>query len=423
MFENEIKKLNNNLDAIKGFINLVDPVLEERREENFKRDKDDLELLEIMLSSFIDDEETKISDEAKKRIEENFEGKFSIEKYDKGFKLSVSGKGGERFGKAMQRIREISEQKRLLYKSCLMNIISASECFLADLLKTYFKEYPQAMKMTLIKGDDKFFSYDNLTSFSTMDDARDYLIDIKIENLIRNSFLYWIDFLKQKMGLKMGYMKEVQSVIYEVFLRRNLFVHNNGIINSVYLSNVDKSLVNSNKKIGKAITLNKKYLLKQIDNFERLFILISLELWKNSKSYDETRYPFITNQIIRNMDLNRWELVLSFTKFLLNEGNCPLDLKNMAKINYWLAHKKMGTFEKIKIDVEKEDFSACTKDFLLCKCALLGQKEEVIKLLEVILKTGQATVEELQTWPVLDDYRVDEVYNEIINQYIEKEVI
>ncbi|HHY22771.1 MAG TPA: hypothetical protein GX527_00815 [Clostridiaceae bacterium] len=421
MFKSEINSFVQNMDVIRGYINSVEPVLLEKCSENFKKDAEDLSVLLLLFNdSRLNDGESdfELSEEAKNKIKENFDGEIIIEPCDdgEGCNLKVNGSGGDRFAKAMENLAKHENQKMLLYKSSLMSIISTVECFILDFLKSYFQQYNHEITSTLISKKDKHFTLDELESFADVKDAKMFIIDNKLENLIRGSFEDWIDFLKEKLNLNMGYINEVKERLIEVFQRRNIVVHNKGIVNSIYLSKVSGKYKNEVKK-GYPVFLDRQYLESAINDLELNFSLIAFELWKNKKKDDQSRFKLLTNLISSNLDFKRWEIIKGFSTFLGNDSCCTHWHKMFAKINYWLSCKRLGTFDKVKDKVIAEDLSACTMDFQLCKSALLDEKDNVFRLMNQILENEILSFDDIDSWPIFDEYKEDTMYQDIENRW------
>ena len=90
------------------------------------------------------------------------------------------------------------------------------------------------------------------------------------------------------MNLSMGYLKPLRAKLIEVFQRRNVIVHNNGIVHPFYLKKVDPALRLGITK-GDRLGADSDYLTGAIDLVEMTFILIGAELWKKWQPEDADR--------------------------------------------------------------------------------------------------------------------------------------
>lgn len=88
-----------------------------------------------------------------------------------------------------------------------------------------------------------FEKLENLSEDATTDEVEQVKIEVKdffIGDIdIKREEEEWINFMKGKMELSMGYMTSDKDSLIEIFQRRNLFIHK-GIINRIYIAKVKK---------------------------------------------------------------------------------------------------------------------------------------------------------------------------------------
>ena len=209
-----------------------------------------------------------------------------------------------------------------MYKSILVNLISNIECFLGDILRKYFTVYKGEVEGKLLDKKDKIYTIHELEEFETIKEAKDYIVDKKIENVIRSSFEEWVKFLKDKMGLSMSYMTNDKDCLNEIFQRRNLFIHNKGIINRIYTANVKKEYQYEGE-IGNKIILSREYLETAINLLEKNFVLLALELWKKREPTDKDRGIFTTKLAEKYMKQEKWSILESITTFIIKDTVVP----------------------------------------------------------------------------------------------------
>lgn len=414
MFTKEIKGISMSLDALRDFSEYVQPIVMEKIERQFKSEFDAMksigiafELLNKLPENASDDE----IESVKKEIQKYFFGKIDVYKNEKGWGISTSGEDTDIIANAMTNIKMMNMQLELIYKSILVNSVSTVECYLGNLLKKYFVMYKGEIVGKLIEEKDKIYTIHELEEFDSIDSAKEYVIDKKIENLIRGSFEDWCKFLKGKMSLSMGYMKDDYDVLVEIFQRRNIFMHNDGVINRIYLSNV-KECVRYGGNIGERIKLTQEYLENAINILEKNFVLIAFELWKKREKDDHVRGELFSQLSMKYLKQGRWELLESATTFIVNDAVVSDSTQKVAKINLWLAQKKMGRMNVE--EVRNTDFSALTIDYQICKYALLEEYSKAIPLIDKALDTEQITVKSLYEWPVLEDLRKEESFDNMM---------
>ena len=423
MFSEEIHDFTNSMDAIRGFVDSLEPVLIKRIDENFEANSENLGILLLALqdlsSTTEDSQSFSLPEETKKKIKEDFKGDFEFIIENGNINIKTVGEDAFKFGIAINTYKTLNQQKKLLYKSSLMSIISTVEGFLASMLHKYFKTYSTEISPALIIKKDKQFSLSELESFKDIEDAKNYIVETKIENLIRCSFTEWIIFFKEKLSLSMGYLKDQEDVLNEIFQRRNVVVHNQGIVNSIYLAKVAEQFRKGVEK-GETIDLSRPYLDSVINKLEFNFALIALELWKKRVAKDNNRANLLTGIISEHVVEKRWDIIKGYSTFLMNDSKCSQVDKTFATVNYWLACKRNGEFEQIKDKISSEDFSAYTLDFQICKAALLNKNEEVLTKMSKALDQGIFGIADVKVWPIFDEIREEDKYLQLIQKWENK---
>lgn len=344
-------------------------------------------------------------------IESDFDGKIDLEIEDEGnkktVKIKVDGSGKEIFSSNMEKFAKRYYQKGLLYQNALISLVSAVEWFLSQLLHQYFERHPEAAGIR-----DRSLTLSELQSIGTIEEAKSYLIDLRIEEVLRGSFSDWVNFLKTQLKLSMGYLSDEENYLIEIYQRRNLLVHNGGVVNKIYLTKVSES-VRAKLEIGKAISVSQEYLDESITRFERFFFLACLELWKKLLPQDRERSQVLIDLTYKNLCNERWKIAESLSYFLMNDKQLPEIDRLIGQINYWQSLKWQNRFEEIRKEVQTTDFSAKDERFLLAKAALLDDEELFFELLPIALKTDKLTENDLRNWPLFQGIRKGDTFKRL----------
>ncbi len=417
MFTNEITEFTMSLDALDSYSEYIEPLVWENVKKRFEKEAVVMEALKITFHKLgeLPEDATKEDIECvKKEVRPFFAGEIDVEYSEDDWKIIfTSGEDGERLDNAATNMEILNRQIELMYKSILINLVSTAECFVGDVLKKYFSQYKGEIVGKLINEQDKIYTIHELEEFESIEEAKEYIIDKKIENLIRGSFEDWVKFLKDKLSLSMGYMSSDNDKMVEIFQRRNLFIHNKGIINRIYISKVKKSNRYSDN-IGEQIILDRNYLTEAIFLIHKNLILMAFELWKKREKNDKGRSWFLQKLSEKYMMQEKWNLLESVATFLQKDTVAPDKILKAAQINLWLAEKRLGKLDK-KV-VEEVDFSAITIDYRICQKALLDDYEMAVNLIEKALDTEQITVEKIYDWPVLSELRETELFKEMVER-------
>lgn len=408
MFIIPLKQFISNLNSLRDFVDFVDPILTRKQGEEGKKNSKNLLPMLLALNK-IDPQAFPITDKAKKELDKlEFNFKYELKKNDDPEKPSVSiqisdDKDGV-FSKAFGSFIKIKSQKDHLYKTSLISLISSAEWFISQLLHTYYEKYPDSFNK-----NEKLLSIEDIKSIGGIDEAINYLIDIKIEEILRGSIKDWIDHFKSHFKLSMSYIENDIDSLIEAGLRRNILIHNNGIVNSLFMKKVPVSF-QKEYKLNFPIPIDQNYVDKAITLFEKNFILIAAELWKKIDLEDHSRGKFLIEVAYDNILAKRYDIGESLSYFVMNDKKLPEEGRMVASINYWQSKKWQGHFEEIKKEVEDADFSAKEEKFKLAKYALLDEVDNFFDCLPKALKSEQITEEDVLEWPLFKNIRETEKF-------------
>lgn len=421
MLDKHIIDFNESLIGLRDFVELIDPFLNDKVEEHNKHVRP-LVTSALLKGLLLEQSEWKEGEKEKfiemqEKIQNQIDTKYSgkteviLEKEvsdDKKVKsLSIKIKSNDdTIVNHISNVKKANKHINLLYTNSLISLLSNVEWFFSQILHYYYGQHPESagvQKRTLTLKD--------LKTFSSVEDAEKYLIDVKIDEVLRGNFESWASLLKEELGLGLGYLKEIMDELIEIYQRRNLFVHNGGIVNSIYISKVKENL-RKDVQVGDKLIVEKEYLENSICKLQKAFILIGSELWKKLSPEDENRGEILGDIIYENLLHSRWDVCEGLCYFSLNDSKInPVD-KTIAQINYWLCKKELGQYSEISKEIEKIDYSDKKEIFQLGLFAIRGETEKLIELLPSVLETKQINIERLEEFPILREFRNTSEYKE-----------
>ena len=419
MLNKHIVDFNESLIGLRDFVELIDPFLNEKVEEHDKHVRPlvaSAMLKELLLekTDWEDGEREKfieMQDKIQSKIDSKYSGDTEVvfEKEEtenseiKSFSIKIKS-NNDNIVNHISNVKKANKHINLLYTNSLISLLSNVEWFFSQVLHYYYDEHPESagvQKRTLTLKD--------LKTFGTVDDAEKYLIEVKIDEVLRGNFESWTSLLKEEIGLGLGYLKDVMDELIEIYQRRNLFVHNGGVVNSIYISKVKESL-RKEIKIGEKLVVDKQYLENSICKLKKAFILIGAELWKKLNPDDEKRGEVLGEIVYENLLHSRWDICEGLCYFSLNDFKInPVD-KTIAQINYWLCKKELGQYSQIEKEVKKIDYSDKKEIFQLGLYAIRGETENIIETLQITLETNQTNIERIEEFPLLREFRETEEY-------------
>jgi hypothetical protein len=412
MFKKEVVEFSDNLESLRDFIELVDAHLKEKSAALLGESPTDFAPLMLFLKQK-HPEDFDLDDEKTSKLVDSFgsEIDFIDNEEDKSTEIKLDNEGSKKFAGAMKKFVRTQKRKESLHQSSLVTIISYVEWFLAQLIHRYYEKNPKAIGLK-----DKQLSLNDLYEIGSIDDAKKYLIDTKVESVLRGSFKDWVSFLKEQMGLSMSYLKESEEVLIEACQRRNLYVHNGGVVNSIYLKNCNFK-DDEGPKVGRKLTCDNEYIETILTSFEKSFLLISAELWKKCEPKNRDRFKVLSEMGHDHICNERYDIGKSLSYFLWGDkGQKEID-QIVAQINYWQAIKWKGEFSSIQKDVRNADFSAKDSLFILAQHTLLDEYDEAFSLIPDVLKTDKLNFESLDEWPLFKELRKQDKYKDIVSEF------
>lgn len=157
----------------------------------------------------------------------------------------------------------IKKEVTQLKNNQIKNLISIFEGLISNLFVYYFKH---SNDQSLLNKEN--IEFKDLKYIEKIEDVRDFIIDKKVMKIMFDSFNNWLKKYCDSC-IKSGHKsinRDYKDYIYfinELFERRHLLTHNNGIINHIYLSKTDAKL-KGDMKIGDELTVSDEYLDESI---------------------------------------------------------------------------------------------------------------------------------------------------------------
>lgn len=213
-----------------------------------------------------------------------------------------------------------------------------------------------------------------------------------------------MDLLKEEVKLKMPYLKPFYDELQEIYQRRNLLVHNGGIVNSIYVSKVSDE-TKKEVKIGDRLTITADYLENSICKLHIVFTLIAAELWKKLEPEEEKRADILNTIAYKNMLQKRWLVAEWLSYFIKDDDKLKSRVKTVGQLNFWLCQKRKGNNSLVGTEIAKADFSDKSLRYQLAISALIDNKEDFFEILPEALRTKSLDIEELLEFPIFEDMR------------------
>ncbi|WP_327289472.1 hypothetical protein [Streptomyces sp. NBC_01198] len=289
----------------------------------------------------------------------------------------------------------------LLRKSLLVSAVSGFEVLFGKIARSVFE-----VNSTALNDSDYSFTLHQLSDFSTIADAREFLIERQVNKLLFDSLDGWEKWIKRAAGgVSMVALPVDWDKVRETFARRNLIVHADGVVNHIYLDIIGKTQDQALKvHVGDRLEVNGEYLDTSIQEILALGRLLSIDvgmkLYKNEKG---AYVNVLLSEINRLSHRKMWRANIALSTYALG---CELTRSQelQARTQGWVARKEEFGLDAIKGEVEAWDVSGLAPIYSLRKDAILG-KDSTRDKLRKLLQDGTLNVFEVATDPIYANFR------------------
>ena len=272
----------------------------------------------------------------------------------------------------------ILDDNKIIIQSTLINICIALESLASEILMNYYTYFGTAD----LKGSQ--LSFNDLLKIDDLESAKHYLIEKHIESTFYKDFYGWFGIINEKLNLSKDFEKELELIlkdIREMFLRRNLLVHNNGIINNHYVNGLSEE-----KKegiiLGEKVDIDESYLEEKLNQVEKLgWMMYYSSMKMHIKNNDKDTIMELINSKVLSYIEDGCDLI---PKIFLKCCNDSIDEKHKlyCKVNRFLYYKINNKInEEIIKEIKDFNVSHLSDEFKMAKAILLDSENcfEIVK--------------------------------------------
>ncbi|WP_404986528.1 hypothetical protein ACI513_05505 [Chryseobacterium sp. M5] len=384
MFVKLIQEFTENIEGLNEFVNSIEPLLIEKQSKFINENSS----LFIPLLQAIGNKKNGIKDEIEVEIvsgKSKTHYNFSSKQFD------------ENFYEVFNKFNRNDNHIKLLYKNSLISLLSSVEWFFSQILHTYYNKFPNASGIK-----KKSLTFEELKRFESIEEAEKYLIDQKIEGILRSSFNDWLELLIKEFSLKINLLISEKDEINEIYQRRNLLVHNGGLVNTIYLSKVEKKYA-ENLTLSDRIDVDSKYLENSISKLHINFLLLTTELWQKI----EPESPYILTILVQTsyqyFSDKKYSIALQVCKYIEEYKSDNDEVKTFNKI--------LLSFIFIKLDLETEaqeiikniNITNSNSFSKLGYFSLVNDTEKFLTELPIAIKKGEFLLDFLDENPLFEN--------------------
>ena len=312
-------------------------------------------------------------------------------------------------------VKESPQQGRLLRGGALITLISYFELLLADLIQAYYLMFPSALP-----EGDRMLSLSDLKMIGSIDEAERYLISKEVETVIRKSTKEQLDYFSKRLNTDLKPIGELTEFLIEITQRRNLIVHNDGIVNKTYyLSQVSQELISAyDAKEGEQLIVGEKYLSKAINVVFAVGYILIQQCWRQvEKNTIEGINEDLVNRIYEVLKDEEYELTILLAKYAA-KVKFPTDRDlRIVIINYAIALKETNQLQEMQALLSKHDWSSCALEFQVALNVLNDDEETVYELLPKAIAGDGIDSDAMNLWPLFRQLRRTKRFQKAISEY------
>lgn len=311
----------------------------------------------------------------------------------------------------------------LLNRSILTSLVAFFEVLLSDLTHAFYQLVPGAAS-----NGDKVLSVNELRSFESIDEAMEFVVSRRVDDLLRGDIADWHDFLNSRLKISLRQLVPDWAQWSEVFQRRHIILHAGGRATRRYVDKVDWQRVTWPEvapRLEAQVPIDDAYLESVIDLFEVSGLLLCQAVWKKLvPAQTDTRLSAdpvggLTGAIYRRLLTGHWYVAEHLSQWGASDELADEGRRLICTFNRWLAVKRQGRWSEIRDEVEAFDCSAKDPKFWLAFASLTERPDNFFQHLPAAL-AGGVTPEELREWPILEEVRGDARFEEALTKAEER---
>lgn len=328
------------------------------------------------------------------------------------------------------KIRDILKSSKIVGREIpqmlIMGIVSSYEHQLSLLVKIIIGMNPR-----IIVSKDKTISLVDVLEADSIESVKERYIEKEVENIFREGPEKQIEWFESKVGISniKSNHKNIDEFL-EVFERRNLFAHNNGYVNDIYLSKVsNKYSLDNNIKKGDMLRADSNHFHNSLDLIIEFGVKIIQICWRKLVPDEAEIADALLSNLCFDLTINgEYKLAKYLLIFARNLRGERSDLyERMFLVNHANACKLLKEDKECLEILDSVDWSASASNFQCCVAAVRGDVVETVRLMKKIGRSGEITALHYQEWPVFYHVRESEIFRKAFKavfgtEYISSEI-
>jgi hypothetical protein len=314
--------------------------------------------------------------------------------------------------------KNLPGQTRLLRQGVLFNLVIYFEALIGELLQFFYLSHPRALP-----SDGRSLTLADLREIGSIENAEKFLIDKEVDDVMRESTKSQLDYFTKRPKANLDALTELMPLLMEIVQRRNLFVHNDGVVNRTYLSNVSKEYLEKNEvKEDDRLKIDQSYLLNAIDMICLCGTVLIQQCWRKwDEDNAEDANTVISDYIYELLIEKRWSMVDRLCNYVSKLDLQSDVIEKIITINYAIALKEQEKIDRMEQLLKQKDWSSCAIKFHVALYALRDDQDNMIGALRKAIAAEEISQDNLLVWPLFRWFRESDKFKETFSHLFDND--
>ncbi|WP_143202321.1 hypothetical protein [Amycolatopsis sp. CB00013] len=298
-------------------------------------------------------------------------------------------------------------RSNLLAASLLTMCVGSFEVLVGAIVRAFFRLRPDALKQ-----DEPKITWSELQDYKTIDDFRDHYIERHATEIMRGGLKDWFAWLDKRLKVNLGDLCANPAALQEIFQRRHLLVHADGIVNKQYLNSVSDA--DPMPELGDKVVVSYEYLYDAIESLTAVGVLLTYKVRRRLTppvEFEKDEHYF-EKRISALLIGRQYPAVEKIAEVLVGQL-CNDDVRLRLQVDLWTARRALYGAESIKSEVELWRVGSLSDKFILAKHVLLGEVTHAKELARKMLDSGEITYSWGAQWPLMGEL-LNDMRNEVL---------
>ena len=297
-------------------------------------------------------------------------------------------------------------------RSFIVALVSEFDSFMSATLKAFYRLRPEALN-----ASERTMTYSELVAFDSIEGAREHIVEKDVESFLRSSHSEQFRALESKLDIRLRKDVAIWKDFIELTERRNLFVHNDGIVNERYMHVCSSEGYDCSETTkGKVLDVSMYYFSRAHEVVYELAAKLSHVLWRKISPEDNERADahFAGTLIYDLLDEKRYRLARTLADFgasTFKKWGSDY-FRRALVVNRAQAYLWDGKRDEALRILDAEDWSAANDEFQVCVASLRQNIPEVIRFMKALGLSSQPGKDGYRGWPVFRELRKTKEFQE-----------